>query len=87
MINELVTNAFKYAYPPGAQGDIRISLKRTPEGGVLTVTDKGVGFSKDNPSQGTGLGGKILRAMATSVGSLDYPAVDKGATAVITFKP
>jgi two-component sensor histidine kinase len=86
MINELVTNAFKYAYPPGVSGEIRIELRRTPEGGILCVTDEGVGFSKDGP-QGTGLGGKILRAMAASVGGLDYPKVDKGAKAVITFRP
>jgi two-component sensor histidine kinase len=86
MINELVTNAFKYAYPPGVRGDIRIVLSRTDQGASITVTDDGVGFSPSDATKGTGLGGKILRAMASSVGALDYPPVESGTKAVITFK-
>jgi len=86
MINELVTNAFKYAYPLGMKGEIRIALRRTPDGAEIVVEDDGVGFSPSESSKGTGLGGKILTAMAKSLGSITFEPVAKGTRAVISLK-
>lgn len=48
MINELVTNAFKYAFPDGQAGTIAIAMQLTQEGQLtLTVKDNGVGFPTD----------------------------------------
>ena len=45
VISELVTNAFKYAYPTGQNGDIWIRLHRTKTGAnLLSVSDHGVGL-------------------------------------------
>jgi two-component sensor histidine kinase len=45
IMNELLTNAFKYAYPTEKKGEIFISLRGTPNNTVtLTVADQGVGF-------------------------------------------
>ena len=45
IINELLSNAFKYAFPAGATGKVKIVLKR-PEGKFycLSVQDNGVGM-------------------------------------------
>ena len=43
IVTELVTNAYKYAYPAGTKGDIRVSFKRpagTEEAVTLTVEDR-----------------------------------------------
>ncbi len=48
IINELVTNSLKHAFPQGREGEIKISLISTGENIIeLTVSDNGVGFPKD----------------------------------------
>ena len=48
IVNELVTNCFKYAFTPEAGGQIRISMKRSDDARLqLSVSDDGVGFPKD----------------------------------------
>jgi two-component sensor histidine kinase len=58
-------NALKYAYPNGLNGPIRIAFKRTGETLALAVEDDGVGYDVKSAS---GLGGRIVRAMATKLG-------------------
>ncbi len=69
IVGELVTNSFKYAYPPQQKGVIRVSVGRTVEGGFLDVGDDGRGFDPSMRSQGTGLGSKILVAMTRTLGA------------------
>ncbi len=44
ILNELLTNAIKYAFPQGRKGEILISFKRKDDGFVLGVSDNGVGL-------------------------------------------
>lgn len=46
IINELVTNSLKYAFPDGRQGAIFVTLKRDGQGSgyVLRVADNGIGL-------------------------------------------
>lgn len=73
---EWVMNAAKYAYPD-RRGEVRVTLSRLQQGDVLlSVDDDGIGRG-DGPAQGTGLGSRIVRAMATSMrGTVEY--VDRG---------
>ena len=83
IVSELVTNACKYAYAAGAAGEVRIHLKRDGDGALLTVEDDGPGMS-DKPAQGTGLGRKVIGAMAASLGSVvDFDAGHAGVRAVV----
>jgi PAS domain S-box-containing protein len=48
LINELVTNAYKHAYAPGSEGEVRIAGRRTKEHCYeLTVADGGRGVPAD----------------------------------------
>lgn len=48
IINELVSNAVKYAFPGGRRGEIRIRLHPTPDGArELVVADNGIGLPAD----------------------------------------
>ena len=67
IVNELVMNALKYAYPGESGGEVRVSLRHVrPAGGVeLTVEDDGVGYPDGGvPAKGSGLGAMIVAAMA-----------------------
>jgi two-component sensor histidine kinase len=45
IINELVMNALKHAFPGGRKGEIAISLQASGDGkSILSVSDNGVGF-------------------------------------------
>lgn len=56
LVNEVVTNAIKYAYPAGGDGILRISLKEQDATGksLLTISDEGVGFDVGAVTVGTG---------------------------------
>lgn len=67
IVTELVTNACKYAYPQGP-GEVRIKLCREGDTQfVLAVEDDGCGMAADAQPRGTGLGTKLIRAMAQSL--------------------
>jgi PAS domain S-box-containing protein len=48
IINELVTNSLKYAFPDNRKGEIKVVLRSTGENMIeLTVGDNGIGISED----------------------------------------
>ena len=66
-VQELVTNAFKYAYPD-EPGEVRVRLKRlSADQAELTVEDDGVGMTSNATRAGTGLGSKIIQTMASAL--------------------
>jgi two-component sensor histidine kinase len=86
VVTEWVTNAFKYAYPD-RRGEVRVNLKRLPDGrGELLVEDDGIGRSDDGVARGTGLGTRLVKAMAGSVGGeIQYLGRQPGTAARLTF--
>lgn len=86
VVTELVTNAVKYAYAPGKPGQIRVSLMQDPMGrAILTVEDDGPGMG-DGSVKGTGLGGKIISAMASGLRSaVEIDKAHKGVRARLAF--
>lgn len=61
VVNELVTNAAKYAFPDGRSGIIQVKLSRQARGVELEVCDDGVGMTGQ---QGSGLGGRLVESFA-----------------------
>ena len=69
-MTELVTNACKYAYPEG-EGEVRVMLAREGEAQFrLAVEDDGCGMDADASPKGTGLGTRLVGAMAQSLRSV-----------------
>jgi two-component sensor histidine kinase len=47
LLNELISNSLKYAFPGGRKGEISIDFKSKKNRYQLSVKDNGVGFSED----------------------------------------
>jgi len=92
VVNELLTNASKYAFPDDRPGTITVTLDDHPARiGIwqLKVMDDGVGF-RDPGNAKSGLGQKLIKARASqlggmfslsrldsfTVGQLDFPKSD-----------
>ena len=84
IVNELVSNACKYAYGPNAAGEVRVVLKAEGDKFLLRVEDDGVGMPADGGIKGTGLGSKLVNAMAATLKStVDYDPGHKGVRATL----
>lgn len=70
LVNELVSNACKYAYGKEESGEVRIGFVTEGEDGYhLRIEDDGVGMNENSSPQGTGLGSQIIAAMTRSLGA------------------
>ena len=68
IVNELVSNACKYAYSSTTGGEIRVALSRADDARFsLSVEDDGIGMVEGDPPRGSGLGSKLVIAMARSL--------------------
>lgn len=92
IVNELITNACKYAYLEECDGDVRVSLIRDgDDAALLVVEDDGCGLPEgfggaDFAPTGTGLGAKVMAAMATSLRSvLEFDHDHSGVRAKLRF--
>jgi len=83
IVNELVSNACKYAYGDGGAGEVRVRFGSAGEGHFhLTVEDDGIGLTEGAAPRGSGLGSRLVLAMAKSLASnLDYDPTHRGVRA------
>ena len=86
IINELVSNALKHAFPEGRRGTVAIELRRGDAGGTtLSVSDDGIGFPeqldfKSSPSLGLTLVNSLVAQLG---GTID---LDRGSGTVFTVQ-
>jgi PAS domain S-box-containing protein len=68
IVNELVSNALKYAFPDGRRGEVRVGLRREGSDVVLEVVDDGTGLPADLDLDDPGtLGLKLVSILAEQV--------------------
>ena len=63
IINELVQNALKYAFPGDRPGQVRVTFQRDGETYRLRVADDGIGFDATAATRGSGHGRRLITAM------------------------
>jgi two-component sensor histidine kinase/CheY-like chemotaxis protein len=86
IVNELVMNAVKYAYPEGA-GPIHISLHAVGDDLVLSIADNGVGLNARTDPRSTGMGQRIVSAMAAKLeASVERDPDHAGTRIVLRFR-
>jgi len=87
LINELVTNSLKYAFPNGAGGNISIVINRVEPHYTMCVSDDGVGFPEDNDfEQASSLGLRLVKNLVTQLEGTLVRGNGKGTRYDITFK-
>ncbi len=82
VLNELVTNALKHAFPGNRAGVVRATFRRDGDLLELAVADNGVGMAAGPLGRtGDGVGGQLLRGLATQLGGrLETAAGEVGGT-------
>jgi two-component sensor histidine kinase len=86
ILNELVVNALKYAFPDGRPGTVRIDFQCRDGEYVLAVTDDGIGFDLAAPPQGTGLGKRLVRALTAQIGGVSDIRLGKDGGTICTIQ-
>jgi two-component sensor histidine kinase len=85
IVNELVMNAVKYAYPDGA-GPIHVDLSAQDDNILLSIADDGVGVNARTDPRSTGMGQRIVAAMAAKLeASVERDTAHAGTRIVLRF--
>ncbi|TXI32337.1 MAG: sensor histidine kinase [Niabella sp.] len=85
IVNELITNTLKYAFPPGQIGHVRINLEKQHENILhLEVTDDGIG--KSGHTNGTGFGTELLKLLTEQLNGKMHEEEYNGTRIVFDFK-
>jgi two-component sensor histidine kinase/CheY-like chemotaxis protein len=86
LVTELVTNAFKYAYPNGGSGEIRVAITERAGEVQVVVADDGVGLKPGAPT-GTGFGLRVVSMMVEKLaGTMETINTNPGTRSIVTFR-
>ncbi len=85
IVNELVQNALKYAFPDGRAGVIAVTLAREGETLVLTVADDGIGIDEGAEPVGTGMGQRLIGALVQQLGGVLGRGGPPGTSVTVRF--
>jgi two-component sensor histidine kinase len=77
MLNELISNALKHAFPDGREGRIVVTLGKLDP--LLSVSDDGVGLpAAMNPAASSSLGLELVHLLAEQIGAQVHVESDGG---------
>lgn len=86
ILNELLTNAFKHAFPDGRRGTVTVSLSRREGQIELAVTDDGVGLPGDFDVDRAGsLGVVLVRDLCAQLGGTMHVSGQGKTRFAVTF--
>ena len=87
IVNELITNGAKYAYPDGAGGKIWVKVARIGDKVSISVRDEGAGLPPDfDRAKPKGLGMRIITAFVAQLGgTLEINPRQPGTEFVVTI--
>ncbi len=67
IVNELITNAMKYAFAGRAKGIIKVSVKRDNNHIILIFQDNGIGMSEQESKEGKGFGLRLIDMLINQI--------------------
>jgi two-component sensor histidine kinase/tetratricopeptide (TPR) repeat protein len=89
IVNELVTNSMKYAFPNEKRGEIQISLNEEADRHLrLVVADTGVGMDANAvaASKGTGFGSQLVQLLTMQLNGRLETQRDRGMKTIVRFE-
>lgn len=87
IVNELLTNALKYAFPNDRNGNIKISMSRaSSEILTLKVADNGIGKTTEAAPKGTGFGSQLVQLLTQQLNGKMKEKHDDGTAITFEFK-
>ena len=87
IVNELITNALKYAFPDDSKGKIEISLTQSnPQLLRLKVADNGIGKTIGLKPKGTGFGSQLIKLLTQQLNGSMKESHDNGTLILFEFK-
>jgi PAS domain S-box-containing protein len=86
ILNELISNAFKHAFPDGRKGNLYITMNRAEDSCELIVEDDGVGFppGKDFKKMDS-LGLQLILTLVEQIGGTIDLKTDRGTKFTVKF--
>jgi two-component sensor histidine kinase len=88
ILNELVTNSFKHAFPDKKNARIAITVRKTENELHITVSDNGKGMQKTiDPKKGETLGLILIQSLADQIGGKYHFSNQNGTQFALTFTP
>lgn len=85
IVNELLTNSLKYAFPGNRIGIIRLSLKERDNVVTLEVRDNGIGMQASKKASGTGFGTQLIALLVKQLDGTMRMDTRKGTAVTIAF--
>lgn len=87
MVNELLMNAMKHAFPGERKGEIRIDLETRPEqSAVFSISDNGVGVAPAVMSKSNSVGARLIKQLAQQADAQVSMTSNGGFTAEVVFR-
>ncbi|MCU0327018.1 MAG: sensor histidine kinase [Spirosomaceae bacterium] len=87
IVNELITNSLKYAFPDSKKGEIKLSLENVDNDHLsLTISDNGVGKGLETKAKGTGFGTQLVGLLARQIDGKLEEKNENGMVISINFK-
>lgn len=86
IVNELLTNSLKYAFPGSREGKITISLKENNSKLHLQVADNGIGIQTTNSTGGTGFGTQLIDLLTRQLDGKMTLDINKGTLVSFEFQ-
>lgn len=87
IINELVSNSLKHAFPDGKKGEVKVSLKKMADKYILIISDDGIGFPRDLDYKNTdSLGLQLVNNLVKQINGTISMDTNHGTTFRIIFE-
>lgn len=85
IINELITNCLKYAFPENAEGVLNISIQKVNDKLVLEVSDNGIGYDLNSIGDGS-FGSTLITALTEQLEGVIQIKSENGTHVKIVFE-
>jgi two-component system, sensor histidine kinase PdtaS len=86
IVNELISNSLKYAFPGDRFGEIAVRLIEKDNHLYLLVSDNGIGMTANPPILGTGFGGELIRLLTLQLDGKMTLHAQKGTAVIFEFQ-